>query len=138
MRHVPTIAAFACASLALGSMIALTVPTDLRPARNSELERLSQPKIVSYPGADRVINGPDSYPVTYSPQWLAVAEQAEREREAKWALPEAQPVGYDQPTYASDARIEAEGVSDVSVRRGASDNAPQEGEDLAVADQPDV
>ena len=138
MRHVPRIAAFACASLALGSMIALIVPTDLRPARNSELERLSQPKVVSYPGADRVINGPDSYPVTYSPQWLAVAEQAERERQAKWALPEAQPVGYDQPASESDARIEAESVREVSVHRGSSDDAQQEGEDLAVADQPEV
>lgn len=112
MRHAPRIAVFACASLALGSMIALTVPTDLRPARNSEFERLSRPKMVSYPGAGRVVTGPGSYPVTYSPQWLAVAEQAERERQAKWALPAVQPVGYDQPAPKRDALVEAKGAPD--------------------------
>ena len=138
MRHTPRIAAFACVSLALGSAIALAVPTELKVARNSELDRLSQPQIVGYPGADQVVGGPDSYPVTYSPQWLAVAQQAERARMAKWALPEVQQIGYDQPAPERDAMIEAEGASDVTVHRGSSDPAAAEpGAEIAAADQPE-
>ena len=137
MRHAPRIAAFTCASLALGSLIALTVPTEPRPARSSELGRLSQPQVVSYPGADRVVSGPDSYPVTYSPQWLAVAEQAERERLAKWALPEEQPAGYDQPSPLRDALIEAEGMGEVVVHRGSEQAEPQDGDQFAAADLPE-
>ena len=137
MRHAPRIAAFACASLALGSLLAMTVPTDLSTARNSELERLSQPKIVTYPGQDRVLGGPDSYPVTYSPQWLAVAEKTQRERLAKWALPDAQPAGYEQPSPQRDAAIEAAGTGAVAVHRGSPDRAAPAADELALADAPE-
>lgn len=137
MRQAPRIAAFGCASIALGSLIALTVPTELRPARNSELERLSQPNVLSYPGAGRVVTGQDSYPVTYSPQWLAEAEQAERERQAKWALPAVQPAGYDQPALERDAMIETEGTGEVAVHRGSDQAEPQGGDQLAAAVLPE-
>lgn len=137
MRHTPKIAAFACASLALGSLLAMTVPTELSTARNAQLARLSQPNPVTWPGQDRVIIGPDSYPVTYSPQWLAVAAQAERERMAKWALPEVRTVGYDQPAAEREAAIEAEGPGDQEVYRGADQAEAQDGEQLSAADLPD-
>ncbi len=137
MRHTPKIAAFACASLALGSLIALSVPTELSTSPNSELKRLSRARPVTWPGADRVIIGPDSYPVTYSPQWLAVAEQAERERMAKWALPEVRAVGYDQPAAEREAAIEAEGPGDQEVFRGADQAEAQDGEQLSAADLPE-
>ena len=141
MRHAPRIAAFACASLALGSLLAMTVPTELSVVRNSELERLSQPKIVTYPGQDRVLGGPDSYPVTYSPQWLAVTEKTERERMAKWALPDAQPAGYDQPSLQRDDGSGAAGppfgTGAVAVHRGSSDRAGQAADELASADAPE-
>ena len=125
MRHAPKIAAFACASLALGSAIALITPTELRTAPNSGLERLSQPHPVSYPGQDRVIAGPDSYPVTYSPQYLAIARQAERAKLQRWELPPLEQVGYDQPSAARDAAIELEGAGDVTVHRGSSDSTDE-------------
>ena len=138
MRHAPRIAAFACAGLALGSLTALAIPTQVKTARNSGLERLSQPQVVAYPGQDRVVGGPDSYPVTYSPQWLAVAEKAERARLAKWALPEIRPPGYDQPPLERDLAVEREGAVEVDVQRGSTDDGEQpEGDEFADADQPD-
>ena len=137
MRHASRIAAFACASLTLGSLIALVVPTELSTARNAQLDRLSQPKPVTWPGADRVINGQDSYPVTYSPQWLAVAEKAERARLAKAALPDGQPLGYDQPSPQRDAAIEAEGTGEVQVHRGSDQAASQDSDQRAAADLPE-
>ena len=137
MRHAPRIAAFACASLTLGSLIALVVPTELSTAGNAQLDRLSQPQPVTWPGADRVINGQDSYPVTYSPQWLAVAEKAERARLAKGALPDVQPLGYDQPSPQRDAAIEAEGTGEVEVHRGSEQAHAEDDEQLAAADLPE-
>ena len=133
MRYALRIAGFACASLVLGSLAAQTVPTQISAARNAEFDRLSQAKVVSYPGQDRQISGQDSYPVTYSPQWLAVAEQAQRERSAKWALPPAEPVGYDQPQPERDLAIQAEGSGDVEVHRGSDHAAPQDDEQRAAA-----
>lgn len=106
MRHAVKIAAFTCASLALGSLVARGIPTQISTTRNAEFERLSEAKPVSYPGQDRVIAGQDSYNVTYSPRWLAVTEKAERARRAKWALPEVEPVGYDQPSPELDLAAE--------------------------------
>ena len=137
MRHIPKIAAFACAGLALGSLLAMTVPTELSTARNAQLARLSQPNPVTWPGHDRVIIGPDSYPVTYSPQWLAVAAQAERERMAKWALPELPALGYDQPSAARDAAIAAEGTGEVEVQRGSDQAQAEDGDQLSAAVLPE-
>ena len=118
MTIAPRIAAFAASSLALGAGIALLVPTELRTARNTELDRLSQPHIVMYPGERTALSGPDSYPVVYSPQWLAVAQQAERARTSRWDLPPAPPVGYDQPPPESDAAVEQAGaMADDSARQ---------------------
>ena len=140
-RHAPKIAAFALVSVALGSLLALTVPTDLRPAPNSKLNQLSAPQIASFPGAGHVIAGQDSYPVTYSPQYLAVAEQAERARLKQWDLAPVQDFGYDQPDPARHAGFEQEGVAqdsgEVIVRRGgqAPAAAPdQDPDDLALND----
>ena len=142
-RHAPKIAAFALASVALGSLLALTVPTDLRTAPNSKLDQLSAPQIASFPGAGHVIAGQDSYPVTYSPQYLAVAEQAERARLKQWDLAPVQDFGYGQPDRARDAAIEQEGVAqdtgEVIVRRGgqAPAAAPdQDPDDLALNEPP--
>ena len=137
MRHAPRIAAFACASLTLGSLIALAVPTELSTARNAQLDRLRQPKPVTWPGADRVINGQGSYPVTYSPQWLAVAEKAERARLAKWAQSDVQPLDYDQPSPQRDAASEAEGTGEVEVHRGADQAASQDSDQRAAAELPE-
>jgi hypothetical protein len=122
-RHAPRIAAFALASMALGSILALATPTDLRPARNSKLEQLSEPQIAEYPGANRVIAGQDSYPVVYSPQYLAVAEQAERARLKQSEMPPLPQLGYDQPDAARDAAIAAQGTGEVTVRGGAPSTA---------------
>ena len=142
-RHAPKIAAFALASVALGSLLALTVPTDLRSAPNSKLDQLSAPQIASYPGAGHVIVGQDSYPVTYSPQYLAVLDAAERARLQQWDLPPVQDFGYDQPAAARDAAIEQEGVAqdtgEMIVRRGgqAPAAAPdQDPDELALNDSP--
>ena len=113
------------------------MPTELSTARNAQLDRLSQPQPVTWPGADRVINGQDSYPVTYSPQWLAVAEKAERARLAKAALPDVQPLGYDQPSPQRDAAIEAEGTGEVEVYRGFDQPASQDRDQHAAADLPE-
>lgn len=136
MRYTARIAAFACASLALGSLIAMEVPTHISATRSSELERLSQPNIVSYPGSDRILSGPDSYPVAYSPQWLAVTEKTERKRLAKWAPPDVQPAGYNQPSPERDAAIEAAGTGEVAVHRGSVDQADQDSDELAPATAP--
>ena len=142
-RHAPKIAAFALASVALGSLLALTIPTDLRTAPNSKLDQLSAPQIASFPGAGHVIAGQDSYPVTYSPQYLAVAEQAERARLKQWELPPVQDFGYDQPDPARHAALEHESVAqdsgEVIVRRGgqAPAAAPdQDPDDLALNEPP--
>ena len=142
-RHAPKIAAFALASVALGSLLALTVPTDLRPAPNSKLDQLSAPQIASFPGAGHVIAGQDSYPVTYSPQYLAVAEQAERARLKQWELPPVQDFRYDQPDPARDAALEHESVAqdsgEVIVRRGGqapAAAADQNPDDLALNEPP--
>ena len=108
MHHAVKIAAFICASCALGSLVALTVPTQITNARNPAFERLSEPKPVFYPGQDRVIAGQDSYAVTYSPQWLAVAEKAERARRSEWLPPRLAPVGYDQPSPEQDFAAETD------------------------------
>ena len=138
MRHAPRIAAITIASVALGSMLALATPTELRSNRNSTVEQLSAPQIVEYPGADHVLTGPDSYPVTYSPQYLAVVDAAERARLQNWQQPPLQDVGYDQPDAARDAAI-VEGTGEVTVRRGAQATAAapeQDPGDLAMNDVP--
>ena len=137
-RQAPKIAVFAISSVVLGAMLALATPTDLRSNRNSAVEQLGEPKIVEYPGADHVLSGADSYPVTYSPQYLAVAERAERARLKQWALPPVQSYGYEQPDAARDAAIVAQGSAEVTVHRGvhaaASDQAPG---DLPQNDSPE-
>ena len=111
MRQLVPLATFACTGIALGAAIAWTVPTEPRTARNAELEQSSKVHIVVYPNADQTIVGPDSYPVTYSPQWLAVAEQARREHQAKWALPDpGPPLAYDQPPPESDLAVQRAGI----------------------------
>ena len=139
-RHAPKIAAFALASVALGSLLALTVPTDLRPAPNSRLDQLSAPQIVSYPGAGHVIVGQDSYPVTYSPQYLAVVDAAERARLQQADTSPGQDFGYDQPDPARDAAFEREGTGEVTVRRGSpgtDDAAEQDAAQFAEAEAPE-
>lgn len=138
-RQAPKIAAFVISSVVLGAMLALATPTDLRTNRNSAIEQLGEPKIVEYPGADLVIAGPDSYPVTYSPQYLAVAERAERARLKQWAMPADQQFGYEQPDAARDAAIVAQGTGEVTVRRGSAGTATshQEPEELAENDSPE-
>ena len=139
-RHAPKIAAFALASVALGSLLALTVPTDLRPTPNSRLDQLSAPQIVSYPGAGHVIVGQDSYPVTYSPQYLAVVDAAERARLQQADMSPGQDFGYDQPDPARDAAFEREGTGEVTVRRGSpgtDDAAEQDAAQFAEAEAPE-
>ena len=139
-RHAPKIAAFALASVALGALLALTVPTDLRPAPNSRLDQLSAPQIVSYPGAGHVIVGQDSYPVTYSPQYLAVVDAAERARLQQADTSPGQDFGYDQPDPARDAAFEREGTGEVTVRRGSpgtDDAAEQDAAQFAKAEAPE-
>ena len=139
MRHAPRIAAITIASVALGTMLALATPTELRSNRNSTVEQLGEPKIVEYPGAEHVIAGPDSYPVTYSPQYLAVVDAAERARLQNWQQPPLQDVGYDQPDAARDAEIVAPETGEVTVRRGgqATAAAPeQDPDDLAMNASP--
>ena len=105
-RYAPRIAAICAASLIAGLLLAETTPNAVRPARSSALEALGQPQIVHYPGEGRVILGPDSSPVEYSPQYRAVLEAQERERVARLSLPPAPGAGYDyagayaQPAYA--------------------------------------
>ena len=138
MRHAPRIAAFAISSVVLGTLLALATPTELRSNRNSTVEQLGEPKIVEYPGAEHVIAGPDSYPVTYSRQYLAVVDAAERARLQNWQQPPLQDVGYDQPDAARDAAI-VEGTGEVTVRRGAQATAAapeQDPDDLAMNDVP--
>ena len=137
MRHTLRIAGFACASLVLGSLAAQTVPTQISAARNTELERLSHPQVVRFPAQDRQVSGPDSYPVTHSPQWLAVAQQAQREREAKWALPQTQSVGYDQPPPERDLAVQAAGSVDVEVHRGSDQAASPDDDQPAAAELPE-
>jgi len=113
MRNKLPLAALTCTGITLGAALAWTVPTELHPSPNAELERLSHVRVVSYPGADRVVSGPDSYPVTYSPQWLAVAQAAERERMARYDLPDfPQPVGYGQPSPEQDMAMERQGLDE--------------------------
>ena len=139
MRHAPRIAAFAISSVVLGTLLALATPTELRSNRNSTVEQLGAPQIVEYPGADHVIAGPDSYPVTYSPQYLAVVDAAERARLQNWQQPPLQDVGYDQPDAARDAAIVAPETGEVTLRRGAQATAAapeQDPDDLAMNDVP--
>ncbi|MFM5917319.1 MAG: hypothetical protein ACKOOL_07285 [Novosphingobium sp.] len=129
--HLAAVAGF---GVVLGTAVSALVPTSMTTAPNGQLEALGQPKITSYPGEDRVAGGPDSYPVTYSPQWLAVSEQAERQRMAKWAMPrELPPVGYDQPGPERDLAAQHEGreLEQVAVDEPAGPAA-----DLAEAEQP--
>ena len=142
-RQAPKIAAFAVSSVVLGAMLALATPTDLRTNRNSAIDQLGEPKIVEYPGAQNVIAGPDSYPVVYSPQYLAVAERAERARLKQWGMGPVQEVGYDQPDEARDAAVVAQGVpqgsGEVTVRRGSQSAAAapdQDPDELAMNDSP--
>ena len=147
-RHAPRIAAFALASAALGSLLALTVPTELRTNPNSRLEQLSTPQIVDYSGADHVINGQDSYPVVYSPQYLAVTGAAERARLTQSEQCAAEDFGYNQPGGARDAALDRDGagelrgalMGEVMVRRGPTgnaDKAPPESPELAEDNPPE-
>lgn len=139
-RHAPKIAAFALASVALGSLLALAIPTDLRPAPNSRLEQLGAPQIADYPGSRAVLTGQDSYSVTYSPQYLAALDPAERARLLSGQQPAAQASGYDQPEAARDVALEAQDTGEVTVRRGSAapaDAPEQAADELAEADQPE-
>ena len=143
-RHAPRIAAFALASAALGTLLALTVPTELRTAPNSRLEQLSAPQIVDYRGAAHAINGQVSYPVVYSPQYLAVVGGAERVRLVQSEQAAAEDYDYDQPDVVRDAaldrdRADAE-AGEVTVRRGSTggaEGAPDERAQLSAADAPE-
>ncbi len=144
MRNAPKFAIFAIASVALGSTLAMAIPTDPRSARNSALNDLSAPKVVGYPGADKVIAGQDSYPVVYSPQYLAVLDATERQRLQGLAPAPDSTAGYDQPDPARDAAFERGGVpeaaSDVTVHRGSSgpdDGVEQDPAQFAEADAPE-
>ena len=137
-RQASKIAAFTIASVALGAMLALAIPTDPRTARNSAVAALGEPKIAQYPGADHVFTGPDSYPVTYSPQYLAVADRAERARMKQWDLPPVAQIGYEQPAAARDAAIIAQGTGEVTVHRGAKSAAREpDPDELAIDDTPE-
>ena len=139
-RLAPKIAAFAIASVALGSLLALTIPTELRTAPNSRLDQLSEPQITEFPGAAQVVSGQDSYAVTYSPQFRAVAERAERARAKQAGLLPVETNGYDQPGDNSEAHGAGEVTPAVTVRRGSTDTAdrtPPEIPDLADADAPE-
>ena len=139
-RHAPKIAALALASVALGSLLALAIPTDLRPAPNSQLEQLGAPQIADYPGSGQVLIGQDSYPVTYSPQYLAVLDAVERARLQNLQQPALQDFGYDQPEAARDAALDRAGSGEVTVRRGSTAPAAapeQEADELAEADPPE-
>ena len=139
MRHARKFAALGCASLALGSLLAMTIPTEPRTARNSQIEQLSAPQIAAYPGGGHEVLGQDSYPVTYSKQFLAISERAERARMKQWEMPPVPGVNYDQPPAARDAAIEREGARDVAVHRGGqpAGAAPdQDPDDLALNDSP--
>ncbi len=104
------LATLVCTGVALGSGLALGVPTEPRTHANAQLAALSQARVVTYPGAGQAVAGPDSYPVTYSPQWLAVAQAAERERMARLGMVAApQPVGYEQPSPEQDLAVEQGG-----------------------------
>lgn len=103
------LATLACTGVALGAGLAWTVPTEPRTRANAELERLSQVHVVVYPNSDQTISGPDSYPVQYSPQWLAVKQAAESARLARLGIvPPAQPVGYEPPLPERDLAAERE------------------------------
>jgi hypothetical protein len=139
MRHARKFAALGCASLALGSLLAMTTPTQPRTARNSQIDELAAPQIAAYPGAGHEVLGQDSYPVTYSPQFLAISERAERARMKQWDMPPLPGVNYDQPPAARDAAIEREGIRDVAVHRGGQPAAAapeQDPDDLALNDSP--
>ena len=135
-RHALKIAAFAIASVALGSLLALTIPTELRTAPNSKLDQLSEPQIIEFPGAGRVVSGQDSYAVTYSPQFRAVAERAERARLKKAAVPPVEPTGYEQLGDISEAQGAGKVTQAVSVRRGSTDTADRTPQ-LSDADAPE-
>lgn len=141
--HAAKIAIFFTASLIAGLTLAETTPNDLRSARSSALEALGQPQIEHYPGEDRVIIGPDSYPIEYSPQYLAAIEASQRARAARYAMPPVpgyadryQP-DYAQPSAAQDARLQqSDGQAEpanyggnsrsasVTVRRGSTAAQP--------------
>lgn len=125
------LATLVCTGVALGAGLAWGVPTEPRTKANAELDRLSQVRVVTYPNSGQAVSGPDSYPIEYSPQWLAVAQAAERGRTARWALPEtAQPVGYDRASPERDLAVEREGD-------GAPADEPQDpNAELAEAEAP--
>ena len=154
-RHAPKIAALCAASLIAGLMLAETTPNDVRPARNSAIEALGQPQIVRYPGEGRVIFGPDSSPVEYSPQYRAVLEAQERERVARLAIPPVSGAAYDyvgayaqpKPLRERAAPVEQlgfepdSGAAAVTVHRAATsqeaaaDEAPAEAVEAFSADR---
>lgn len=133
-----TFAALVCAGVVLGAGLSATVPTEVRTQPNSQLEQLSQVRLVSYPNEAQVVNGPNSYPIVYSPQWLAVAEQAERQRMARWALPEVPPpAGYEQPSFEQDMAVQRQGVPETAENQVQGEPAQQEpAPELAEADAP--
>ena len=138
MRHARKIAALGCASLALGSLLAMTTPTQPHTARTSQIEQLGTPQIAAYPGAGHEVLGQDSYPVTYSPQYRAISERAERARMRQWEMPPVQQLDYDQPPAARDAAIEREGARDVAVHRGARAAEPeQDSGGIAMNERPE-
>lgn len=141
MRSAAKLVIFASASIVLGCAIALAVPTDLRIARGSALEDLSQPRITDYavPAPLPVLTGADSYPVVYSPKHLAVTAAAERARLARQAAQPAGDAGYDQPSDQRDAALERGDAGDVAVHRGSTADADGENESaqLNEADAPE-
>ncbi|MFM5895705.1 MAG: hypothetical protein ACKOQM_14915 [Novosphingobium sp.] len=107
------LATLVCTGVAIGAGLAWGVPTEPRSARNAQLEQLSQVRVTTYPGAGQAVAGPDSYPIEYSPQWLAVAQAAERARLAKLVPPDpAPPLAYDQPPPERDLAVEGAGIGE--------------------------
>ena len=141
-QHAAKIAALCVASLIAGLVLAETTPNELRPARSSALAALGQPQIAHYPGEGRVITGPDSFPVEYSPQYRAVLEAQYRERAAHLALPPMPGAAYDyaaayaQPAPAEQLSFEPAGsAAAVTVHRAATSQEPPATEQPAPADQ---
>lgn len=133
LRNLGRIAAFGLSSIAIGAVLAVTIPTDMRAARNSQLDLLSHQQITAFPGAKQAISGPDSYPVVYSPQYQAVVAASERARLQQRTQPEANMAQYDPPTgidrettwvhrTAGDdgAPAVADGAHSVTIQRAAT------------------
>ena len=126
MRNAALFTALGLASIGLGTALATTTPTEMRNVRNSQLDQLGQAKIVGYPGEQHVAYGEDSYPVVYSPQYLAVVAARERAELQRWEQPAINVAAYDQPLQPQRAPAAAH-------RHSLSDDNAQYGHEPTVA-----